>query len=55
MSHFATIYWSGYALLCCLPAIHELIHLGVVKTDGDEVIVSQCLCTPLTNSLLGII
>ncbi|KAF7303480.1 DUF659 domain-containing protein [Mycena indigotica] len=35
-TRFGTMYWSGYALLRNLPAIHELIRLGVVRAEGSE-------------------
>ncbi|KAF7311298.1 DUF659 domain-containing protein [Mycena kentingensis (nom. inval.)] len=35
-TRFGTMYWSGYALLRNLPAIHELVRVGIVRTDGSE-------------------
>lgn len=33
-TRFGTIYWAGYALLGCLPAIYELITTDIISPDG---------------------
>ncbi|KAJ7756553.1 ribonuclease H-like domain-containing protein, partial [Mycena metata] len=33
-TRFGTIYWAGYALLGCLPAIYELIANDIISPDG---------------------
>ncbi|KAJ7769822.1 ribonuclease H-like domain-containing protein [Mycena metata] len=38
-TRFGTLYWAGYSLLRCLPAISELIELGIIdvtSTDKDK-------------------
>ncbi|KAF9021143.1 hypothetical protein BDZ89DRAFT_1071717 [Hymenopellis radicata] len=35
-TRFGTIYWAGYALQRCLPAITELLNSNVILTDTDS-------------------
>ncbi|KAJ7719512.1 ribonuclease H-like domain-containing protein [Mycena metata] len=36
-TRFGTLYWAGYSLLRCLPAISELIELGIIDvTSADK-------------------